>query len=373
MSAAARSVVCVVCRNELTAPPAGGVVRCPQCGEENAVAPGVGVEIGGSGGADAAGACPVCGAAVAPNAAACGVCGELLGPLGPTGPAAARPPGELDSPTDATLVGLLRAAGRDLLRHGLLSGAAVAGSMILWTMLFVTQVLLGLAAFGFVAAVSNGRGDGAEAVAFLLGYGAAALAALPVNSAVPLGLANLHLAMIRGTLPRGRSSGEGGKLSPLWRTRGKVPMLLCGLLVLGLGAAEVVAVVWTAGEFDTELNRLAGGSDFAETVAVVGVAVPLFVLWTLFWPLPFVIVDRPDLGRLRPLRVCVRLARGGWGGRLAVSFLTAAAVVGCVFAWVLPLALVGPFLLLLMAHRYDREARALDEAAPPELDPDGAF
>jgi len=362
MSVAPSTVPCVVCRRELEVPPQGGAVTCPQCGEANRIAPGRPKQPAERP------SCPVCGAPVSPDDPACDACGELLGSL-----AAVSDEGR-DRSSATTLTALGLAAWRDYRSRGLLLGAAVFGAMLLWTMLFVSQTALGFGAAA-LAETFGARGIDGPIFAFLIAYTVAAIAALPVNAAVPLGLANLHLAVVRGTLPRGQGSGEGSRLAPLWRARGKGRILLCAALIAlvggGIGTAGVLlvdAVIGPLARFNGPVPRI-----LLEIAIWAAAAIPALVLWTLFWPLPFLIVDRPDLHHVRPLIVCLQLPAGRWGGHVAISLLTAAVFVGSVFAWTFPLPFVGPYLGLLMAHAYDRADRDRPGEAAQPFDPEGSL
>ena len=378
---------CPVCRRELTAADGdpGGPVTCPQCGERTAP-PGAGV------GTDV---CPRCEAAVGPGAAACPACGELLGPLSDGVDGAARP-------TAGTLGGVFAAAFRDYGRRwGLLtSGTLLAG--LFWGLLFVTQCV---AAYGTAVVTDMAFGFGLDALGFgFLAYGVAALLNLPLNGGVIVGLAGLFLAVARREVPGGRRRGEAAALSPLWRTRGRRRTVLCGVIVLLFGAGLAIASSFLA---DVGLEVIFGRSlqrwYWEGPIYVAAVAVPLLVLWLLFWPLAFLIADRPDLRGVRPLWACLRLPTGRWGGHLAagtaglVVMLSPAPAVGLLFlgdlfAWwslsfvwnadvgeTLVYLLAAPAFLvtlpaggLLLAHAYERcDRAATDESGPRPLDPEG--
>ena len=353
---------CAVCRRPLTASPseAGAVTACPQCGEENRVP--------GAGRPDAAGkaSCPACGAAVPPGAPACGACGELLGNLND---AAGRGGGRAAGVTPGAV---LRAAGRDWRRRGpLLTGACLLATLF-WCLLFVTQVALALGA-GWAAGV---RAGGDESLgAFIVVYSLAALAAYPINCAVPLGLAGLCLAVVRGELPRGGRSGEGPRLAPLWQTRGRRRMTLCVTLLALFGTGLGVAnynLMWAAAEL-----LAGGGADLWRwdvTLDWTATALAALVVWLLFWPLPFLIADRPDLRHVRPLRACLALPRGAWGGHLAAGAagLVPLLVTALTLGLLLPVA--GPLTGLILAHAYDRLDRLeTDARGPRPLDPEGVL
>ena len=353
---------CAVCRRPLSASPseAGTAAVCPQCGEENRVP--------GAGRPDAHGAatCPACGAAVGPDAPACGACGELLGGLDDT-------PGRGGGrPTGVTLGAVLRAAGRDWRRRGpLLTGGCLLAALF-WCLLFVTQVSLALGA-GWAAGVTAG---GQESLgAFLVVYGLAALAAYPVNCAVPLGLAGLHLAAVRDELPRGGRGGGEPRLAPLWRTRGRRRMTLC-VTLLALFGTGLGVVNYHLMRAAAELLTGGGADLWRWEVALDWTATGLaaLLIWVLFWPLPFLIADRPDLRHVRPLRACLRLPDGAWGGHLAagaaglVPLLVTAPVLG------LLLPVTAPLTGLILAHAYDRLDRLeTDAIGPRPLDPEGVI
>ena len=365
MPAAVSTVPCVVCRRELDAPPHGGTVACPQCGEVNRVAAGRTAD----GDRSAAVTCPACGEPVAADAPACPTCGELLGPLATNVELGGGATAE-GRASGATLGGVFMAALRDYAAHWWLLPGSVLGAMLLWIMLFVSQVLLGIGAI-FVSEPILGRWGDLEPLGFFFGYGLGALAALPINAAVPLGLANLHLAVARGTLPRGGRGGEGVKFAPLWQTRGKRRMLLCGGLVLGVLAGQWVAFAWVSNSFWFDLWAVLPG-DSMLTILIGGYALPAILFWTLFWPLPYVIVDRPDLRHLRPLKACLTLPAGRWGGHLAIGAITAALLILGTLPWGVALPITGPLAGLLTAHAYDRAAlAAIDGEETEPLDPEG--
>ena len=365
---------CSVCRLPLGPPGVpGGVVECPQCGTVN-------------GADDAPAACPHCAAAVEPHAAACGACGELLGPLGGNAPSAG------DRPTDAALFSLVRVAWQGWRRRWLLLGSSVFGAVLLWVTLFLTQVLLGFAAI-WIAETLLSAGEMGGGM-FGVGYGLGALAALPLNAATPLGLAALHLAVARGEVPRGARFGEGPAFAPLYRARGRRRMLLCFTAL-----AAFIGGLVAAGEQLVDVFEPLPGV-WREVGYIAATAVPLAAAWLLFWPLSFLIADRPDLRYVRPLRACLTLPAGRWGGHLAagavglVVMLAPALAAGLAllvdfYAWWLILdSERGLFLLsllaaaamtasvpagtLLLAHAYDRADRAAaDGKAPRALDPAG--
>ena len=377
---------CPVCRRELTAADGdpGGPVTCPQCGERTAP-PGSAAVVGGE-------VCPRCDAAVDSGAAACPTCGELLGPLSDGTDGAARP-------TAGTLVGVFAAAARDYRRRWglLISGTLLAG--LFWGLLFVTQCV---AAYGTAVVTDMAFGFGLDALGFgFLAYGVAALLNLPLNGGVIVGLAGLHLAVARREVPKGRRRGEPAALSPLWRTRGRRRTAMCGMIVLlfGGGLAIVSSFLADLG-LDVTFGRSVQRWYWEGPIYVAAVAVPLLILGLLFWPLAFLIADRPDLRGVRPLWACLTLPAGRWGGHLAagtaglVVALTPALAVGLVLlgdllAWwdwwesetvnVLMLLLVPPAFLvtlpaggLLLAHAYDRcDRAATDETGPRPLDPGG--
>ena len=373
---------CPVCRRELTAADGdpGLPVTCPQCGERTAP-PGAGMT---------GDVCPRCDAAVGPGAAACPACGELLGPLSDGLDGAARP-------TAGTLGGVFAAALRDYRRRWGLLGSGWLLAALFWGLLFVTQCVAG---YGTAIVADMGFGIGLDAIGFgFLAYGVAALLNLPLNGGVIVGLAGLHLAVARREVPKGRRRGEGAALSPLWRTRGRRRTVLCGVIVLLFGAGLAIASSFLADVgLDVTFGRSVQRWYWEGPILVAAVAVPLLVLWLLFWPLAFLIADRPDLRGVRPLWVCFTLPSGRWGGHLAagtaglaVAFAPAFAVglvlLGDLLAWgnwwesetvnVLMLLLVPPAFLvtlpaggLLLAHAYDRCDRAeTDETGPRPLDP----
>ena len=337
-------------------------MTCPQCGEVNDVA------AAGAGGSRNPAACPVCGAAVGPGDAACGACGELLGPL--TDPA---DPTADDRPVATTLGGVFAAAGRDWLRCWLLVHGSVLAAIVLWCTLFFSQVLLGVGLLFLAEETDLLRRN--EELAFFFGYGLGALMAFPINCATPLGLAALYLAAVRRRLPRGRSSGEGLAISPLWRARGRRRMMLCGVILLATVVGLMIGGCLTFNEFEENLLPRGGGwNDVEELGFFLAVLFPPVLLWVLFWPLPFLIVDRPDLRHVRPLKACLTLPAGHWGGHLAIGAVTAVLLFLGTLPYFLLWPAVFPIVGLLVTHAYDRYDRAaLDETGPRELDPEGVI
>ncbi|QDT17969.1 zinc ribbon domain-containing protein [Alienimonas californiensis] len=361
MTAAPPTVACVVCQRELAAPPQGGTVVCPQCGETNEIA---------AGGRAVAPHCPVCGSAVAADAPACGQCGELLGSLSPGPDESSHRPGGAGA-ADATLGAIVVDAARDYARRWWTLGLAVLGAELLWIMLFVSEVLLGIGGVYLGGAMDNWAGEGAV-WGFFIAYGVGALAALPLNAAVPLGLANLHLAAVRDALPRGRRSGEGSRFAPLWRARGRRRMLLCGGIALFVLAGQAVTALFLMDAVESDLRRATGSYDLVQALWIAAVAAPTLLVWLLVWPLPFLIVDRPHLLHVRPLKACLTLPAGHRGALLAAGFLAAALLVLGTLPWGLLLPVTGPMAGLLLAHAYDRVARTEEEREDPApLDPEG--
>ena len=329
---------CTVCRRPLPAPKApGAAVVCPQCGEANQPD---GDEH----------ACPHCGGAVEPGAAACGACGELLGPLDPDAGTAT---------AGVTTGGAFRAALRDWPRYGLKLGGLAILTAVLWMTLFFTQCLAGLAAADAAEVLAQIRGPDAWGWAFAFGYGLAALAALPLNLAMLLGLQRSNLAAARGEWDLPKHRGGASWYSRLFRNRGKRRALACGGLLaffaVGVGWAGAFLVGTIGWDFFVRGNGwIASYIDWLVGAAAV---FPAAAVWTLFWPLPYLILDRPDLRGLRPLRECWRMAAAGWGGHVAVGLASAALVAVAILPWGLLLPMLAPPAGLLTAHAYLRSVR----------------
>ena len=370
-----------MCERALEPPPhgAGGRATCPQCGEVNEVA------AAGAGDSPNPAACPACGAAVGPGDAACGACGELLGSLGdPTAD-----PREERS-LEVGLLSIAAAARRDWKRRWLLLGAGALSVPLLYALLFGTQCLLGAGVAVLAKHVFGFRALEGEIFGFMLGYGLGALAALPLNVGAFLGLAGLHLAAARGQLPRGRTRGEPVAFSPMWRTRGKRRTLLCVALLAAFGVGlyfAPVAVLFIG------LEALSGAPvawEWEETIFMGSGVWTVGLLWLLYWPLLFVIADRPDQRHVKPLWFCLTLPRGRWGAHLATGFVGGALLLagpglalatavsveeeGALFLALPFTCVLVPLAGLILAHAYDRLDRArTDEFGPRALDPEGVI
>ena len=331
------AAACTVCR--LPLPPTevpGGFVECPQCGTAN-----------GAGGTP--GACPHCAAAVEPDAAACGACGELLGPLGGRRRSAGVSTG-----------GAFRAAFRDWLRHGVRIGGLVLMVALIWTTLLMTQTLAAALLGGLGSAVGL-YGDWPFIVAYVL----AALCALPLNCATLLGLHRTNLDIARGERPRPTRAGGESWAARFFRNRGKRRLLACGgtlaFFAAGMGTVGGFAVLFIAEVL------LPARPYLTDELTALAAALPTFALWVLFWPVPYLILDRPDLRGLRPLRECPRIAAGGWGGYMAAGVASGVLVAVALAPWGLLLPVFGPAAGLLTAHAYDRMARS-EPMGPLTLD-----
>ena len=330
-------VECGTCGNRFPSThPAGGGV-CPQCRE--VVDPPA---------THPSAACPQCGAAVAAGAAACGACGELLGGFGTGLPNT--PDG--GGAGEATLGAVWAAAWRDWKDHlgTLLGGWLLAGLVgaVLTTALFFGGVLL---ASGAVAVV----GEPERAWAPIAGAGLATyLAILAVVCWLLCGLTRLHLDAARaGTdeAPRGPDlgrlfAGDGFPRAFLAAaTVGTfVLLLMCGPQIVAVGVAIGFAGVG------------GGPADWAAVALLItGYVLPPLAAaaaFCLFWPVPFLAIDRPGLRHVRPVFACFTLPAGRWGSHVAVGL---AALGLLALGWAAVCAGVlftAPLAGLVLAHGY---------------------
>ena len=241
---------------------------------------------------------------------------------------------------------------------------------LIWMTLLMTQTLAAALLGGLGSAVGL-FGDWPFIVAYVL----AALCALPLNCATLLGLHRTNLDVARGV--RHRPSRAGGEpwTSRFFRNRGKRRLLACGgtlaFFAAGMGNVGGVGVMFVA---ETLLPNRA---DITDLMIALAAWLPAIALWVLFWPVPYLILDRPDLRGLRPLRECPRLAAGGWGGYLAAGLASGVLTAVALAPFGLLLPVFGPAAGLLTAHAYDRFARVAEEVGegndPRPLDPLGSF
>ena len=211
-------------------------------------------------------------------------------------------------------------------------------------LLFVVQTLAGLAAVELFRD-PTGYADWTT-TAFFLGYGLTALAFLPLNCGSLLGLHRMNLR-----LARREPAGFAGQGPPLWSARGKRRLLACQAATVPFGFGMMwagVGVVWDAGLTDILTTAL----------TFAAVATPWLGLWVLFWPTPYLILDRPDLRGVRPLAASLRGLRNDPGGHLAAGAASGLALVAAVTPWGFGLPVFGPLAGLLSAHGFDRLGRA---------------
>ena len=263
-----------------------------------------------------------------------------------TGDVPDRPP----RPPAATVALAMADAVRDWPRRGpRLAGLAVFVA-IAWFALFAGQCVVAAALEPLTSLLLGERAGEISWLAFPLAYAAAAAAALPVNCGTLLELHRSNLTLARGEalpdmethpwLPRAVRSG------------GKARLLACaavlGAVAVGMGISGAIAV-----------HELAGGVAWNSTAYLarewakaVALALPAGICWVLFWPLPYVVVTRPDRTLLRPLAECVRLLIAAPGGFLAAGLASGAALAAGVLPWGLGLPVFGPLSGLLTAHAY---------------------
>lgn len=298
---AAPIVECGTCGNRFPAAhPAGGGI-CPQCREvvdPPAAAPPA--------------PCPHCGAAVEAGAAACGACGELLGGFG-DGPRAGSASVGV---AEFTLGTVWRAAWRDWKAHlGTLIGGLLLAGVV--GVVLTTGLYFGSLALGFVIAAAVGEPEIAwvPIVALIL---AAWLAILAVGCWTLCGLTRLHLDAARA----GTAEAPGGPdLGRLFAGEG-FPRVLLAAATLGTFVTVLVyapPLLFLGGlAFVGGPGGVGGPTGVVEGLALVGFYLlpwlTLTAAFCLFWPIPFLAVDRPGLRHVRPVFACVTLPAGRWGG-----------------------------------------------------------
>lgn len=289
-------------------------------------------------------ACPNCGGPLPADAASCRTCGELLR-LG-TG---------TDRRSYGTTADPLWAAVRDWPRKGpRLAGLALftAG---LWFFLFAGQTF-----GGFAVASVFGTVGAAESVGFFVGYAALAVLVLPVNCGTLLGLHRVNLRLARDERVGAAEWGRLGWLPWSVGGPGKARLLVCGgvlaFFAIGIGWAGA----WMVDTLRWELLLPGNGALFGQLdwVPFAAAVFPAAALWTLFWPLPYLILDRPDLRGLRPLRECWNMAAEGWGGHVVTGVASAALLTSAIAPWGALLPVLGPLTGLITAYAYVRRAAA---------------
>ena len=363
---------CDTCGKYLRAPAsqAGAQTSCPQCGDPVRVP-----AASWRGGDDRFGTfsspgeivCPVCGEVADANAAACPSCGELLGGLGddPTGM-------RRGGPTGVTLGSVWFAAFESWKEHFgiLLGGLAIAGLVVaaviltLYIGMFAVMVAMLAGVFG---AGGGGGGAGAAMRVVTLLFTAALLG---VGSWLTAGLAGLHLEAVRSR----------PDLGTLFRSPGFWRMLLCGLLlgVFGYALAALPQLAMAMLNFRFGGVGAAGPPD-AGMFVLLGLTglIPLAVnvgMFVLFWPVPFLCVDRPDVGHVKPIWWALKMPAGSWGGHLAVGAAAFGLLLGGLLLCLVGVLLTAPLAGLLLAHAYDRFDRAETDAhGPRALDPEGVI
>ena len=353
-------VRCATCGNEFRPTRRGGGGVCPQCGD-----------VAGPDPAAGPGACPQCGGPVPAGAAACGACGELLGGFGT---AADRGHVGGDGPASLTLGPIWRAAWADWKAHlgTLLAGVLLSfvTAMVLTTAVWVggSVILYAAAAAAAVGGAANGPPERWFVPILLGGISAGWLASLAVGSWMLSGLTRLHLDAARaGTadVPRGPELGRlfaGPGFGRVFLAGATVGTFVA-ILVYAPGLVMLGGLAWAGGA--------KGGGGLLEASALLLFyllpAATMTVAFVLFWPVPFVAVDRPDLRHVRPVLACFTLPAGRWGSHVAVGLAAA----GLLFlGWTtlcVGLLFTGPLAGLLLAHGYDRLTRS-ESGGPLTLD-----
>ena len=266
-------------------------------------------------------------------------------------------------PTDLTLGGVSAAAWADWKRQVRVLAPAVALAGLLWGAAAAVAGFAGGLTLLVLTEAGVGDGGGRE----LAAVGVGLTGVWTAGALLTLVLADAHLEAARG----------GSRPARAYRTPRFGRAALC-LTPLGPFAAALVAVPgWAA-------VRAGFPALTVPLTAAAGLMVPP-VLFTLFWPVPFLIQDRPELRGVRPLLAAPAVGAGAWGGHIAVGLaafvLTVAgplAILGVAVALfggaallVAPLPLLAaPLGGLMLAHAYDRAERArLDRGSPPPVEP----
>ncbi len=368
---------CETCGKRLRAPAskAGAETTCPQCGDSVRV-PLHWFSTDREADDDLLGtfrgphelACPVCGADVGERAAACPACGEFLGGMGDD------PSGLRRSGSTAVTLGSVTAASFESWKEHF--GILLASLLLAWLVSTALTFALYsgmLAMFFGGAAILGGAGGGGEEVAALMivmavvGGVTVAAAIIAANCWMTLGLAGLHLEAVR----------DRPDLGTLFRSPGIWRMALCGIILCFFSYVLAALPFFGGAMLLFGFNGPGGGPmNGGNVVLMLSLyLVPTAVFggaFMLFWPVPFLCLDRPDLGHVKPIWGALTLPSGSWGGHLAIGATAYGLLLAGGMACGIGLLFVGPFVGLMLAHTYDRYDRAeLDAHGPRELDPEG--
>ena len=207
----------------------------------------------------------------------------------------------LDGPTDATLGGVFRAAWADWKRSVPTLGPAVLLAEILWPAATAAALYGG----ALVLIVLTGAHGYAALVPFFFAACFAFVTSWAIACYVTHGLTGAHLVAARGSV----RFGSLFRAPRFWRAT------LCLTLLGGFGAALFAAPVWLAGYFRLwAVHDALMGAIWLGSLLLVPPA-----LFLLFWPVPFLIHDRPELRHVRPLLAAIKMGSGRWGGHVAVG------------------------------------------------------
>ena len=288
-------------------------------------------------------------------------CGKL-----PDAPAGEPGGVRLDSP--------LRAAGRDWAANALPLAVATLATGAAWGVaLLAVTALAGLLCFlsAVISTEAFGLGRVAVAVCAFAGMAAWTAAAGAVTGVAALAPAALCLAAARGE-PAGHPGrpwrdGFAPRLPARGRRRAALAGASAALFLVGFGVTSVwllflaAEAVWGTGPMWSWQPVIHAAGWAAGAAAAGG-------LWVLFWPLPFVILDRPDLKYLRPAAACLGRLPGRWGGQVAAGTAAGALLLIGALPWGLGLPFAVPLAGLILAHAHDREERSGrdgDDPPPP--------
>jgi len=334
---------------------AGRTAKCPQCGTSVTVpassavaeddfsgfppldeaAPNLPPRRGSAGGTQVA--CPMCGAMNEPTAPRCYACGEnLYVSEAAGGPSGSRRFGDV----------WRSAWERWSANLGVNVAAALIAFVIMMAGYVALIVMLMVGGFGLAAAAGNGGAiAGGFILALLVGY----FLMFVIYCYLLVGFSNFALRQARS------GNADLGALFPSISRLG--PSMLC-TLVTAIGLSVISAPgfgLYIYGTVAVQNNEGLG-----ILLVLVGYALMMFgwcVGWTLFWPVQYLVADRPGAW-LSPIGEGVSIAASNF----KLSFLMALVHAGLLFAGSMA-CYVGllfsiPLSFVLFAVAYDRCLRA---------------
>lgn len=336
---------------------AGLAAKCPQCGtavtvpvastvpveDEFAPPPSSGEAAPSPGTLQPGGqvVCPMCGAANDAAAPRCFACGEDL--FGRAVVGRVPPRGFAD---------VWRAAWEKWTENfGLNIAAALIGA-VLWVAAYVGFIVV-MMVFGVGFAAANANAD--EAALMLAVVGATYLLLFVVYALLLTGLSAFAIDQTRTYEPG---------LGAIFRAVRRLGPALLGTFVTSLGVSVAMlpgVAVYAGGVFMIQKQNMMG-----MLLAVVGYGVMLLgwgVGWTFFWPVHYLIADRPRAW-LSPIADGVRLATANLRLSLLMSLTHAGLLIAGFLTCYVGLLFTMPLSFLLFAVAYDRCERAARAEAP---------